>query len=148
MSLNRQLHIQFHKDQLEFKQLSQRILQELLRIEPQAGVLPVEQAIASRSLVQKLWDALPDETQTTQGKTHLPTTDFNQQVTLHLGWDLLAFSCTLQAAWYGWRQFHSLNTDTFNCCIYPPTLDWYIIRAGHNLYPMQYAGSQYILTGK
>ena len=158
MSLNRQLQIRLHQDQAAFSRLSGQILQELMRTDPQAAPLPIAQAVASRSLVQQLWDALPDEsesilfedfeTQTTQGISHVPTTDFSQQVTVHLGWDLLAFSCSLEAAWHSWAGFNSLSTDTFNCCIYPPSLSWYVMREGHNLYPMKCAGPAYSLLGK
>jgi hypothetical protein len=55
---------------------------------------------------------------------------------LHLGWDAPSFSTTLEAAWKGHPNFFELNTDTYNSCVYPGSFEWYVIRAGRNLYPM------------
>lgn len=155
MATNRQLKINFLKDQTDFSLLVKSILLELTKIDNCSSLLPIEKAIASRTLNKALWDSLPDESESFQfdeineqmvkGKEILPTTDLKQKVTLHLGWDILSFSCSLEAAWFAWTNFHSLNITTFNCCIYPENLDWYIIRAGSNLYPMKFANDKYEL---
>jgi hypothetical protein len=155
MATNRQLKIDLLKDQNNCLQLIHKILSKLLQVDAQASLLPVEKATASRILVKKLWEVLPEEhescqfenveEQTTKGRGYLPTNEFSQNVTLHLGWDVLSFSCTLEAAWQSWKDFNALNIDTFNCCIYPDSLGWYIIRAGNNLYPMSYSGEKYEL---
>lgn len=155
MATNRQLKINLLKDQNDFSLLVKSILLELNKIDNNSFLLPLEKAIASRALNKTLWDFLPDESESFQfsgideqmikGKEMLPTTDLKQIITLHLGWDTLSFSCSLEAAWFAWINFKSLNTDTFNCCIYPENLDWYIIRAGSNLYPMNFRNDKYEL---
>jgi hypothetical protein len=158
MATNRQLKIDLLKDQNDYSRKIQSILSELLQIDVKASLLPIDKAIASRILVKKLWDLLPDQRdsfqfdnadeQTSKGSEYLSTGDFTQNVILHLGWDVLSFSCSMEAAWESWKNFNMLNTDTFNCCIYPENLEWYIIRAGNNLYPMSYSGHRYELRSK
>jgi hypothetical protein len=150
MATNRQLKIDLLKDQNDYSRKIQSILSELLQIDAKASLLSIDKAIASRILVKKLWDVLPDEEdsyqfndiddQTNKATEYLPIGDFTQNVTLHLGWDVMSFVCSLEAAWFAWKNFNTLSTDTFNCCIYPDNLEWYIIRAGNNLYPMSYSG--------
>lgn len=158
MATIRQLKIELLKDQNEYSRVIQKILSALLQVDAHASLLPVEKATASRILVKKLWDILPGEhesfqfdsvdEQTAKGGKYLPAADFNQNITLHLGWDILSFRCSFEAAWHTWEIFNTLNTDTFNCCIYPESLEWYIVRAGNNLYPMHYSGDGYKIAGK
>ena len=156
MATNRQLKINLLKDQNDFSLVVKSILFELNKIDNNSFLLPIEKGIASRTLNKILWDLLPDESesiqftdineQTNKGLEIFPTTDLKQIVTLHLGWDMLSFSCSLESAWFSWTNFHSLDTNTYNCCIYPENLDWFIIRAGSNLYPMKFKNSIYRLT--
>lgn len=151
----RQLKIDLLKDRNDYTRLVQHILAELFKIDRNASLLTTENSIASRTLVKKLWDALPDEhesyqfngtsEQTAHAAASLPVADPAQNVTLHLGWDLLCFSCSFKAAWHAWDNFNTINTDTFNSCIYPEDLEWYIVRAGNNLYPMNYSDDGYVL---
>jgi hypothetical protein len=153
MITHRQLKLDLLKEQNDFLQVTRAIITGILPLDPNAALCPVEKAIASRSLVKKFWDMLPGEEdcysftdieeQSSTGKSLLLQPDFSQVVTLHLGWDLLCFSCTFEAAWDSWASFNTLNTDTFNACIYPSNLEWFVIRAGNNLYPMQFAGERY-----
>ncbi|MGV3657057.1 MAG: hypothetical protein ACO1NX_03850 [Chitinophagaceae bacterium] len=150
---NRQLKIDFLKQQNHYARSVQHILSALQEVDAQACMHSIEKAVASRSLVKKLWEALPDEKygypfvsieeQTNAGSAYLPTGDFNQKVTLHLGWDVLSFSCSLDAAWHTWKNFDMSDPEFYNCCIYPDSLEWYIIRAGNNLYPMMFSGAEY-----
>jgi len=158
MALNRQLKIKLFKDQSEYERNIQKILSELTKVDPASFLQPIEKAVASRSLVKKLWDLLPDEQdcfgfnsveeQTIAGRLLLPTSNLTQVVTMHLGWDVLSFSCSLEAAWQTWLHFNTLNTDTFNCCIYPANIDWYVVRAGTNFYPMTFLGNSFQLNSK
>jgi hypothetical protein len=159
MPTNRQLKIDWLKEQNNLSVEIQKILSALAHIDPHASLLPLEKAMASRSLIKKLWDLLPDEyysyrfnseeEQTINGKVLLPTSDLMQPVTLHLGWDVLAFSCSLEAAWHAWNDFNrAARIDAYNCCIYPASLDWYVVRAGIQLYPMTFTGEGYELKGK
>jgi hypothetical protein len=121
------------------------ILSALQVVDPAASVLPLDQALASRELVLQLWKLLPEETDayhfdspealTENGKAWIEPRA-NQRVTLHLGWDVLCFSTTVAAAWETWPRFCQRTTDTYNTCLYPEALDWYLIRAGNFLYPM------------
>lgn len=156
MATNRQLKINFIKEQHDFSLLVKTILGELQKVDPNSFLLPMEKAIASRTLSKTLWEMLPDEMDSIQfndipeqivkGRAFLPEPHLKQIVTLHLGWDTLSFSCSFEAAWFAWNGFHSLGTDTFNCCIYPENIDWFIIRAGANLYPMKFNGNSYQVT--
>lgn len=157
MVTNRQLKIDLLKSQNEYAQTIHKILAELSVLDPGAALLPIEKAVASRALVKQLWELLPEEKncyafegveeQTLTGRALLPATDALQPVTLHLGWDVLGFSCSLEAAWTGWKNFHTLTTtESFNCCIYPTHLEWYVVRAGYNLYPMRFTSSRYELV--
>lgn len=158
MATNRQLKIDLLKEQTDFARQIQSILSSLAALDAKASLLPMEKAIASRTLVKKLWDLLPEEYEsyyladeenlTDALIKYLPTVSLSQNVTLHLGWDVLSFSCTLEAAWFGWRNYNSISIDTFNSCIYPDSLDWYIIRAGNNFYPMYFNGKKFVLTTK
>lgn len=155
MAANRQLKMELLKDQNHYTRNIGKILLELSKGDPGAFLLPVEKALASRALVKKLWDLLPGEQycytfnsveeQTRDGGTLLPSLDLTQKVVLHLGWDVLGFSCSLEAAWQTWPNFSHLDTDTFNCCVYPEDLDWYVVRAGASLYPMIWVGDRYAL---
>lgn len=157
METNRQLKIGLLKDLQEYSRTVQLILSELLQRDAKAFVLSTDRSVASRALIKKLWDALPDEQysyqfnntgeQTEKGKAYLPQ-DLTQTVTMHLGWDVMCFTCSLEAAWFAWNNFNTMNTDTFNCCIYPAGLEWYIIRAGNALYPMMYSEEGYVLMNK
>jgi hypothetical protein len=158
MAINRQLKIDLLKDENEYSRNIQRILSELSQIDAKVSLFSIERAIASRILIKKLWDALPNEQdsyhyndideQTIKAKEYLPTVDLTENVSLHLGWDVLGFTCSMEAAWYTWKNFNTLSTDTFNCCIYPQHLEWYIIRAGNSLYPMILSGEKYVLKNK
>ncbi len=155
MDTPRQLRIELLKDENNFERISKSILNEIKQFDEHACLLPVNKAMASRSLIKKLWDFLPGEQdsivfndieeQTLKGLHTLPATDLAQRITLHLGWDCLSFSCTLSAAWNAWDKFCLLSTETYNCCIYPNDLDWFIVRAGINLYPMTFTNEEYIL---
>jgi hypothetical protein len=159
MVTNRQLKIDLLKEQNQYTRNIEQIVQALSAADPNASILSLEKAVASRSLVKKLWDLLPNEQeshvfitvedQTNKGRALLPASNFSLPVTLHLGWDILAFSCTLEAAWHTWQKFSTLiGTETFNCCIYPDSLEWYVVRAGGNLYPMVFTGTQYALEDR
>jgi hypothetical protein len=88
METNRQLKIGLLKDQSDYSRTIQCILSGLLQTDPNASLLPVDEAIASRTLVKKLWDALPEEQdsyqfnsideQTNNATVYLPTNDFIQ----------------------------------------------------------------------
>lgn len=40
-------------------------------------------------------------------------------------------------AWDVWYELKNIDTvETYNVCVYPHSINWYIIRAGENLYPM------------
>src|SRR5690349_3263365 len=141
MITNRQLKLELVKEQNNYVQIVRSVLSGILMIDPSATVHPTEKAIASRSLVKKLWEMLPGEEQsyqfsdiaeqTKEGVAFLRSYAFSQPVTLHLGWDLLCFSCTLKAAWESWNYFSELNNDTYNACIYPADIGWYVVRAGN-----------------
>ena len=158
MPTHRQLKLDLLKERADYTRKMQSILSALLAIDQNATVLTIDKAVASRTLVKTLWDLLPVEQeshaydtiaeQTTQALNYLPTTDLTQNVTLQLGWDLLCFNCTLEAAWHAWQNFNTLDIDTFNCCIYPEHLEWYMVRAGNNFYPMQYLPTGYELIKK
>lgn len=158
MATNRQLKLALRKERNDYSHKIQHILSRLTALDVSASLLPLEQAIASRTLMKKLWELLPDEgasysfdtieEQTIRAREYLPATAFTQIVTLHLGWDVLGFRCTLEAAWLAWKDFHTLDTDTFNACVYPDNLDWFIVRAGHNVYPMHYTEEGYGLANK
>ena len=157
METPRKLKINYLKNQNEYSRQTQIILADLRKIDNNAEISPVEQSIAGRELIKQFWDLLPEENQshcfenvsdqTVNGRILLPATDFTQKINLHLGWDILSFTCSLLAAWQQWEYFSSINTDTYNCCIFPDSLEWYVIRAGNNLYPMKWSGTQYELTG-
>lgn len=114
---------------------------------------PAVRRPASRHLVKELWDLLPPEQdaiqfndvqqQTRTGLENLAIQNIEQPVTLHLGWDVLAFSCTLEAAWFSWEFFAHIDTETWNCCIYPEDLGWFVVRAGSGLYPMVWKGNAF-----
>jgi hypothetical protein len=155
MATNRQLKIDLLKVQSEYARMVEKVLNTLTVVDPDARVAPVERAVASRALVKRLWELLPDEHEACQferdedlmrlGKACLPSFNYQQPVVLHLGWDILCFTCSLEAAWLAWPEFKSLSQDTFNSCIYPTNLEWYTIRAGTNLYPMVFENGQYRL---
>lgn len=121
------------------------ILDALHVFDENAKLLSLEEAINSRDLIKKFWDALPNEyyafhyesidEMIRDGEKFLPS-DKKIQITLHLGWEVLSFSTTLEAAWKGHPKFFELNTETYNSCIYPGSFEWYVIRAGRHLYPM------------
>ncbi|MBF9223042.1 hypothetical protein [Hymenobacter ruricola] len=155
MATNRQLKIDLLKAQNDYSRLVEQVVQALATVDPSARATRVEQAVASRALVGKLWDLLPDEHKSFQfksgeemlrnGRDYLPATGHQQPVILHLGWDILSFSCSFEAAWLAWPDFHKLGQEAFNSCVYPANLAWYIIRAGTNLYPMVLENGQYCL---
>jgi hypothetical protein len=121
------------------------ILDALNVFDKNAKLLSLEEAINSRDLIKKFWDALPGEHNAfhyesveemiREGEKFLPS-DKKLQITLHLGWDVLSFSTTLEAAWKADSEIFELNTETYNSCIYPGSFEWYVIRAGRYLYPM------------
>jgi hypothetical protein len=121
------------------------VLDALRRMDPDAAMLELPEAWASRDLTDALWNALPEERDaptfeseealTEQGAASL-VGDLEQQVVLHLGRGTFAVRCTLPAAWYPWPAFCRMNTDGYNACVYPDSFGWYIVRAGTNLYVM------------
>lgn len=155
MASNRQLKIDLLNAQNGYARIVEKAILALTAVDPNAGFAPIEQAIASRALVKKLWELLPDEHEAFRfesdedlmscGKAYLPSINYQQPVVLHMGWDILCFSCSLEAAWLAWPAFKSLNQDAFNSCVYPANLEWYVIRAGNNLYPMFFENGRYCL---
>lgn len=156
--MNNKLKLKLLKDRNKFKRLLSTILGELHSIDLNATQRPAAVSLASRNLVKELWGNLPEEhsalkfndirEQTEKGKNRLPTRNFDEIITVHFGWDILCFECSLGAAWNSWINFCGNSPETFNCCIYPNDLDWFIIRAGTNLYPMKIDDKKYeILTG-
>jgi hypothetical protein len=117
----------------------------LMGIDPNVKLLPIEKALVSQTIVNKLWDILPDEHLSyhyasveelkINGQGFL-IGDPDSPVILHFGWDVLAVTTTLRAAWEAVTTYSEISIDTYNTCIYPASLDWYVIRAGTNLYPM------------
>lgn len=115
-------------------------------VDPNAHPLTVEAALVSRTLTKQLWEILPDEhfsyrfgtiDELENSGKRLFKDHFDVPVTLHLGWDTLAFSTTLRAAWETMASYYKIDTiDTYNTCIYPNSLNWYVVRAGTHLYPM------------
>ena len=121
------------------------VLDALVSLEPSSRTATLSEALASQRVVRLLWDQLPEEHLAHQYPSPFETTSQalwclsglgNPNVTLHLGWGGLSFATSLSAAWTAWPTFAALTTDTYNSCIYPPTLQWYLIRAGRHLYPM------------
>jgi hypothetical protein len=101
------------------ERLQTTIYQALKQIDNQAAVLSVSAALASKDLVKHLWEALPSEAAayrynspqqlTSEGRWCI--VDYlDERVTFHLGWDVLAFSTTVRAAWDMWPSFATLNT--------------------------------------
>ena len=121
------------------------VQQALQHADDRAAPLSLAAALASKELVRHLWDALPAEASayryasieqlTTDGRWCVAHA-LDERVTLHLGWDVIGFTTSVQAAWEMWPSFATLNTDTYNVCVYPESLGWYIIRAGTRLYPI------------
>jgi hypothetical protein len=130
---------------LQEAQIIKAIEASLISIDPNVRLLPVEKALVSRTVVKKLWDLLPDEHLSYRyasvqelkinGQGFL-IGDSETPVLLHFGWDVLAVTTTLRAAWEAITTYSEISIDTYNTCIYPASLDWYVIRAGTNLYPM------------
>jgi hypothetical protein len=154
--MNKKLKLEFLKDVNNFNNLVSLILNELIIIDKNAKQLPLNLSLASQNLTGKLWKFAPEEygaykfrnikQQTEEGKELLPTKNFNENVTIHFGWNTLSFDTSLNAAWFSWIKFCQSNTDTFNCCLYPKNLDWYVLRAGTNLYPMKLIKDKYELV--
>jgi hypothetical protein len=152
--LTTQLQIEFRKNSLAWKNSIASILVELQKLDSQAQLIEIEKALASWNLIKQLWSYLPEEPlakqfkdlqmQTVQGKVWLPKQVDNEVVILHLGWDVLCFQCSLNSAWETWINYCRLHSsETYNACIYPTNLRWYIVRAGTNLYPMIFEEGQY-----
>jgi hypothetical protein len=128
-----------------------KIMNSLRRIDPNSNTLTLGDAIASRQMIKKLWDFLPEEADafsyesidrlTSDGRDLLPA-NIDSSVILHVGWDVLSFKTTLRAAWEGYPTFCELDIETFNICIYPDSFKWYVICAGHHFYPMDCRGGQ------
>ncbi len=156
MTTNRQLRIELLKNQQEFVRKTRQILLALSKIDPQACLFSIDKAVANRTMVKKLWELIPEEQDSYQINGMEPDqmiafiaeVDLNQKVTLHLGWDLFSFECTFKAAWFAWDHFNTIDTDTYNACIFPPNPEWFIIRAGNNLYPMVFKEGRFVLAGK
>lgn len=122
------------------------MLTSLRTMDPGATLLPLVDARVSRDVVARLWESLPDESSarvfpteeglTTEGAPllHAP---LDTPVVLHLGWDTFCMRTTLEAAWYTWPAFCHSSTEAYNACVYPDSLEWYIVRAGTSLYPME-----------
>jgi hypothetical protein len=156
--LTTQLQIEFRKESLAWKNIITSIIVELQRIDSEARLVEIEKALASRDLIKQLWSYLPEESlakqfkdleaQTIQGKVWLPRQVENEVVILHLGWDVLCFQCSLISAWETWTKYCRLHSsNTYNACIYPTNLQWYIVRAGTNLYPMIFEDGKYKIKG-
>lgn len=118
----------------------------LLSIDPNSRPTTTEESKAFQTVAKHLWELLPDEN---DSYTYDSPADLlsrgswclqglgNPNVVFQLGWSGISFHTSLQAAWTAWPIFASHNTDTFNSCIFPESLAWYLIRAGRHLYPMQ-----------
>jgi len=149
MQKNLLLKKQYLKTKTKYASLITTILNNLRKIDKEATILSLEDAIASQELIKKLWEFLPDEyeaykydgedEQIAKGVIFLSKKSLSTKVNIHFGWDLLSFNTTLEAAWYAWKYFFYLDSiHTYNNCIYPEKIDWYFIRAGKNLYPMEF----------
>lgn len=122
------------------------VLTALHTRDPDAALLALVDAWVSRDIVARLWESLPDESSacvfpteealTTEGARLLPA-PLDTPVVLHLGWETFCVRTTLDAAWYTWPAFCHSGTEAYNACVYPESLEWYIVRAGTSLYPME-----------
>jgi hypothetical protein len=152
------LQQQFRKSLLQHRYAQEQwigtILSTLQTVDPNAALVPVPLAIASKALIKHLWQVLPAEYNAYRFASveHLVAegqwciAPYGQdRITFHCGWDVVAYTTTTQAAWTTWPLFANLNLDTYNCCIYPESLAWYIIRAGWYLYPVDCSDTQAIL---
>jgi hypothetical protein len=121
------------------------VLAALREIDAAAALLPLPEAWASRELAERLWNALPDESEGYAFSTVAEMTAAGQAmvaalpdegVVLHLGWDSFAIRTTLRAAWDAWPRFCDVSIAAHNALVYPDSLRWYVVRAGACLYPM------------
>jgi hypothetical protein len=148
MNSNQRLRKEFLIERARTEAAVTPALQALLTCDPTTAIASLKHSRTSRrQTVRRLWDALPDESDAYSFKSidELVASGSwclaglgDPTVTLHLGWDELCFLATLQAAWSAWPAFASSSVDAFNCCIYPESLEWYIVRAGTHLYPMEH----------
>jgi hypothetical protein len=125
--------------------LAAPVLTALSTIDPSAHLLSLEKALISRTVSKKLWDSLPPEHLSYQfgsiealknsGQEFLGD-KYESPIILHCGWDVLAFATTVRAAWETMENYYQLTTESYNICLYPESFDWFVIRAGKNLYPM------------
>jgi|GEM_PF-6798480 len=145
MLSNQSLRKEFLLLQRQAKDKTDKILNSLCKVAPESSLLNLGDAVVSRKMIKKLWDCLPEEVDaftydsidelTSAGRDLLPA-NMDATVVLHCGWDVLSFRTTLRAAWEGYSTFCNIDTETFNICIYPDSLEWYVICAGRHLYPM------------
>lgn len=123
------------------------VLAALRVFDPDVAPLDLTAARVSHTIAASLWQALPDEHEarafeseellTANGASVLPH-DTAERITLHLGFHHLAVRTTVEAAWHAWPGFCRVDAvETYNTCMYPDSLRWYIVRAGTHLYPMR-----------
>lgn len=123
----------------------------LASLDPDSRISTIQEALTAQRIVKRLWDLLPNEFYSytysspaqivSQGSWCLRGLG-NPLVLFQLGWGALSFRTTLQAAWKAWPNFADLCTETFNTCIVPDSMEWYLIRAGRHLYPMRCSSSE------
>jgi hypothetical protein len=121
------------------------ILVALSPLDPLVQPLALEKARVSRTVINTLWDALPPEHLAYQcssiealkmrGQQFL-SDKLDTPIILHCGWDMVAFATTVRAAWETMETYYHLSTEGYNTCMYPESFNWFVIRAGKNLYPM------------
>ena len=152
--MSRQLQIDYLKYKNNHKILLNQILEALKQKDSDARLLDINEIEAIRIISNKLWDALPDESESYEfenfkeqakfGKKFIDNKTKNLKVIFHLGSDNLCFETTLENAWNVWYEIINLDSfETYNTCLFSRKLDWYIIRAGINLYPMIWNQNRY-----
>lgn len=150
MKINQILKKEFLSNKNNITRFNNKILDILNENSTNSYILSINEALLSKSLVKKLWRC-------TDGKGFynyfdikdnnfevLNYFDLEQIVTLHLGWDILSYSCNLKSALLSFEKFKNIEInsfgdiyETFNLCVYPNTIDWCLIFAGHNFYPIK-----------
>ena len=152
--MNKQLQIEYLKRKNKIRNLRNQILEILKVNDNNARSLDIDEIISSRETAKVLWNMLPDEfdayrysnldEQRVKGSKFLEKKQLDKKVIIHFAWDSLCFETTLENAWNSWYELNNLDSvETYNTCIFPLPVDWYIIRAGVNLYPMVWRNDKF-----
>jgi hypothetical protein len=153
MKSNQRLRLQQKFTQQKMSNLFTTICHALTVYDSESRPATLEESLVSKHNIKILWDALPNEwlSYTYEAPEDHCAKGFwclnglgNPIVTLHLGYETLCFVTTLKAAWAVWHLFDRLDNvhEGGNACIYPSNFDWYLIRAGSSLYPMECSRTQ------